>query len=222
MEIRALAVNHSSIASVAFSPDGLRLASANSDTTVLIWSVPSVSLENRKLAAAELSRLWADLGSEDAAKADRALWTLVAVGKQSVPLLKEQLAPAARDPKRAEKLAALIADLDSDDFAVRNKANAELARQGALAEAALRKALASKPSLEVQSRIEALLEKLDTWPDMPLQNWRAQAVLERIGNDEARQVLKTLSEGDPAARLTQEAKASLNRLRRQRPEQVNP
>src|SRR6202030_1989412 len=85
-EIRSLAVNHIDFASVAFSPDGLRLASANSDTTVLIWEVPSVPLANRKLADAELSHLWADLGSEDAAKADRALWTLVAVPERSVPL----------------------------------------------------------------------------------------------------------------------------------------
>src|SRR5205823_14062911 len=127
-EIRSLTANHNSLASVALSPDGLRRASANSDTTVLIWAVPRVPLENRKLADAELARLWADLGSEDAAKADRALWTLVAVPERSVPLLKEQLAPAKPDPKRAEKLSKLIADLDSDEFKVRDKATTQLAK----------------------------------------------------------------------------------------------
>src|SRR4029077_8953991 len=115
------------IESVAFSPDGLRLASANSDTTVLIWEVPSVPLENRKLADAELSRLWADLGSDDVAKADRALWTLVAVPERSVPLLKQQLPAAKPDPKLADKLSKLIADLDSEEFTVRDKAATELA-----------------------------------------------------------------------------------------------
>jgi hypothetical protein len=219
-EIRSLAGNHSSIESVAFSPDGLRLASANSDTTVLIWAVPSVPLENRKLADAELSRLWADLGSEDAAKADRALWTLVAVPERSVPLLNQQLAPAKPDPKRAEILSRLIADLDSEEFTVRDRATTELAKLGVLSEPALKKALTANPSLEVRSRIESLLELLDKnrWPGMPLETWRALAVLERIGRDDARQVLKGLSEeglseGDPDARLTQEATAALKRLR---------
>src|SRR4029077_603676 len=200
------------IESVAFSPDGLRLASANSDTTVLIWEVPSVPLENRKLADGELSRLWADLGSEDAARADRALWTLVAVPQRSVPLLKQQLAPA--DPKLAEKLSKLIADLDSEEFAVRDKADTDLAKLGVLAEPALKKALNGKPSLEVRRRIESLLEQFENWPGMPLETWRALAVLERIGSDEAQQVLKGLSEGDPDSRLTQEADAAFQRMQR--------
>src|SRR5438105_5063136 len=168
-EIRSLAANHSHFVSVAFSPDGLRLASANSDTTVLIWEVPSVPLENRKLVDAELSRLWADLGSEDAARADRALWTLVAVPERSVPLLKQQLTPAKPDPKLAENLSKLIADLDSEEFTVRDKATTELAKLGVLAEPALKKVLTANPSLEVRRRIESLLEPLSkNWPGMPL------------------------------------------------------
>jgi hypothetical protein len=192
----------------------LRLASANYDTTVLIWEVPSVPLANRKLADVELSRLWADLGSEDAAKADRALWTLVAVPERSVPLLKQQLPPAKPDPKRAEKLSKLIADLDNEEFAVWDKAATELAKLGLLAEPALRKALTANPSLEVRRRIEALLEELSkNWPGMPLETWRALAVLERIGSDDARQLLKGLSEGDPDSPLSREASAALQRLR---------
>jgi hypothetical protein len=214
-EIRSLAANGNDFASVAFSPDGLRLASADSDTTVLIWQVPSVPLENRKLADAELSRLWADLGSEDAARADRALWTLVAVPERSVPLLKEQLAPAKPDPKLAERLSKLIAELDSEEFTVRDKAATELAKLGVLAETALKKALTANPSPEVRRRIESLLEPLsNNWPGMPLQTWRALAVLERIGSDDARQLLEGLGKGYPEARLTQEASAALERLRK--------
>jgi hypothetical protein len=223
-EIRALAANHSRFLSVAFSPDGLRLASANSDTTVLIWAVSSVPLKSRKLADAELSRLWVDLGSDDAARADRALWTLVAVPERSVPLLKQQLAPAKPDPKLADKLSKLIADLDSEEFTVREKAATELAKLGAPAEPALKKALTANPSLEVRTRIEALLDLLDKnrWPRLPLQTWRALAVLERIGNDDARHLLKGLSEGDPLAPVTQEAAAAIERLQRLKASQGKP
>jgi hypothetical protein len=42
-------------------------------------------------------------------------------------------------------------------------------------------------------------------------------VLEQIGTPEAQKVLGALSRGVPGARLTREAKASLERLRRGRP-----
>ncbi len=45
-----------------------------------------------------------------------------------------------------------------------------------------------------------------------LQMLRVMEVLEHIGTAEARQVLAGLAKGAPEARLTQEAKASLERL----------
>jgi hypothetical protein len=45
-----------------------------------------------------------------------------------------------------------------------------------------------------------------------LQALRAVEVLEHIGSPEAIKVLEYLSQGAPGARLTQEAKASLDRL----------
>ena len=41
---------------------------------------------------------------------------------------------------------------------------------------------------------------------------RAVEVLEKVGTPEARQVLEDLARGDPAAALTREARASLDRL----------
>ena len=51
-------------------------------------------------------------------------------------------------------------------------------------------------------------------PDLPphvLRGVRAIEVLERIGTKEAKQVLQTAAKGAPGARLTEEAKASLDR-----------
>jgi hypothetical protein len=177
-----------------------------------------VPLENRKLEDADLVHLWSELDSEDAAQADLALWTLTAVPGRSVPFLKDQLSAVPRGPKLAEALDELIANLDSEEFTLRVKASAEVARFGTLAEPALKKALEAKPSLEVRRRIEALLELLNKnrWTGMPLQSWRALAVLERIGTDDARQLLERLAKGDPDARLSQEAVAALERLQRRK------
>jgi hypothetical protein len=49
-------------------------------------------------------------------------------------------------------------------------------------------------------------------PDEAVRQLRAVAVLERIGSDDARALLRTLADGAEGASLTQEAKASLARL----------
>jgi truncated hemoglobin YjbI len=67
----------------------------------------------------------------------------------------------------------------------------------------------------VRRRLESLLDSVEGPGEAEwLRDVRALEVLEHIGTPEARQVLKVLAEGAPEARLTQEAKASLERLAR--------
>jgi hypothetical protein len=54
-----------------------------------------------------------------------------------------------------------LRDLDSDEFAERQKASSALAKLGKAAEPALRRALEDNPSTEVRRRVEDLLKKLD-------------------------------------------------------------
>jgi len=197
----------------AFSPDGRRFFSGSYDTTVLIWDVAGRAgpghAEKVKLSPQSLVELRTDLASADASRAYRALWTLIAAPGQVVPLFRDQLRPVtAADPDR---VAWLLADLDSNDFARRDRATKEIQkmREGALP--ALRKALASGPPPEVRRRVEQLMESLALSPEQ-LYSLRAVEVLEHVGSPEARQVLETLAGGVPEARLTGEAKASLERL----------
>ena len=55
----------------------------------------------------------------------------------------------------------LVADLDSDDFFVRNQASRALEQLAEIAEAALTKALEATPSLEVRRQAERLLRRLE-------------------------------------------------------------
>src|SRR5207249_3590376 len=110
-------------------------------------------------------------------------------------------------------IAKWIADLDNDDFETREKASDALANLPE-ADAALKKALEGKPSLEMRRRIEAILDgrKPGTVNPEQVRETRAIEALELVGSPEARQLLEKLATGPEAAPLTQEAKAALERL----------
>jgi hypothetical protein len=167
------------------------------------------------LGEAELIDAWQALSHQDRGQVQAALWSLVVASDRSLPFLRERLRPVARvdrgDPKELERL---IGDLDSDDFDVREKASADLAAFGDLAEPALRKALEGKPSLEKLRRVEGLLERAAERKRAV----RSLEVLEEVGSSEARALLERLvREGRVDAPLTREAKAALQRLARESP-----
>src|SRR5262249_32213803 len=148
-----------------------------------------------------------------AARAYQAVWALASAPEQAVPLFRERLqkVPAT---DQGQRIARLIADLDSDEFAVREGATRELQELGRAAEQPLRQALTKGLSLEARRRVEQVLDKLKAEAASPdaLRAPRAVEVLELIGTPEARKVLEEWAGGAPEAVLTQEAKASLERL----------
>jgi RNA polymerase sigma factor (sigma-70 family) len=197
-------------AALAFSPDGSLLVTGGTDRTALVWDVLGLGTPDRKkadLTPENAARLFPDLADIDAAKAFRAMQALRANGTQAVSLLKERLRPAAGTDQ--VKVARLIADLDKDDFTVRESATKQLLDLADLAEPALRAALNDKPSLEKRRRVEDLLTRLDS-PEQ-LRSVRAVELLESLNTAEARQLLQALAQGAAEARLTREARAALNR-----------
>jgi hypothetical protein len=132
---------------------------------------------------------------------------------QALPLLRDHLRAATCPP--AEKLKQLLADLDSDEFAKRTAAYKELAELEELAEPAVHEALKQATSSEQRRRLDKLLDiSLIARSPEKLRHLRALEVLEHIGTPEARQVLETMAKGEPEARMTREAKAALDRMRR--------
>jgi RNA polymerase sigma factor (sigma-70 family) len=209
---------HADVTHLTFSPDGRRLLSGLSDSTYLVWDLgPRQADPPARLDADRVAKLWADLAGDDAPRAFRARWTLVSAPVDALPSLKEHLHPIR--PADPECLRRLLTDLESEQFAVREKAQADLEELGELAEPALRQALEGQPALEMRRRVQAVLERLRGPVTRPQTRraLRAVAVLENIATPEARRLLEELAAGAPAARLTREAKASLHRLDLRRP-----
>jgi RNA polymerase sigma factor (sigma-70 family) len=203
------------ITSLAFFADGKRLVSGSADTTALIWDLSgNLAAKAHPITPELLETCWTNLAGDDAARGYQAIRRLVASPSEAIPYLREhlKLVPAV-DQKR---VVGLIADLDSNQFAVRESAEKELEKLGEIAGPACRKALEQKPTAEVRRRLEALLEKQSQEWQNPsserLRTLRAIEVLEHMATAEAKQVLSSLTKGAPEARLTQEAKASLERL----------
>jgi RNA polymerase sigma factor (sigma-70 family) len=208
------------VCSVAFSPDGTLLASGGRDRVAMVWDVTGRRTTTKPrpagLTPEKFNALWNDLRDADAAKAFQAERALLGTGELVVPFLKDRLLPAASiDPERMDRL---LTDLDSDKFAVREKAAREVEAMGDATEPALRKVLSGKPSSEVRRRVEELLGKFDpaNSPEQ-LRGVRALEVLEGVGTPQAKELLTELAQGATKARLTREAKAALQRLGRPQP-----
>ena len=87
------------------------------------------------------------------------------------------------------------------------------AKWGKALEEELCRAMSESKSLEVRRSLEQVIPNWDpASTPQGLRDYRAIEVLERIGNPEAREVLKGLAKGAPTAWRTQEAKRSLVRL----------
>jgi hypothetical protein len=208
-------------ATVAFAPDGATLATAGPGASVLVWDVKALPLDapgaGPLATSADAEALWRDLADRDAAVAYRAMRRLAVDRAWGLPLLRQRLARVRLDYDPAA-IRRWIDQLDSDRFAEREQATAELRRVSDRGEADLRTALANAPSPEVRSRLAAILETLDNPADRPemLRLGRCLEILEWDGSDEACQLIRDLAKQTPQSRLAVEADQSLKRLKERR------
>jgi hypothetical protein len=199
------------VSSVAFAPDGKTLASGSRDGTVLIWDL----LSSGKKASEELETSWDHLANSDAVLAYQAVCKLIAHPKEAVAILGSKLKPATVDFQRIDRY---IRELDDNNFDVRKTAREELSKMEEAPEPKLRQALTGKPSLEMRRRVEELLKEIAHNKLEPsaqqLQPIRALEVLEHIATPEAKEIIDRLAQGGPGLRLTEEAKGSLERMKK--------
>jgi hypothetical protein len=211
LQRRVLPGHLGEVRALQFSNDGQLLISGSTDTTALVWNIAGNTPTNT-LSPSDLDQAWNDLASKDAGLAERAIWRLALNGgDDAVSYVKKQLSPA-KEPDES-LIARRIAELDHQQFSVRQRAESDLARLEDLAAPALRAALASQASPERSARIKSLLDRAErTLSPETLRSVRAVEFLEHRRSPEARAILKALAGGIPESRLTSEARDSLARL----------
>jgi WD40 repeat protein len=197
---------------VAFMPDDRHVISGHDDGTAIIWDISRRNIA-KQLTAADSLAAWADLAQPDGAKGFAAVCRLADDPTQALVFLKDRLRPAAVLP--ADEVQKLVSELGSANFQTREDAEKALRAFGDRVEAPLREALKFSTSAEAKRRIEAILAAFAslTPPDgETLRGIRAVWVLERIGTQDARQLLSELAKGAETDRLTRESKTALERL----------
>lgn len=200
---------------LAFSPDGKRLATGHSDTTVLIWDLSDLpALPREKLDPPALETLWAALREPDAKAAHAAIGKLAGSPETVLPFLKNRLRPVEAIPQ--ETVDPLVKQLRSDNFRQRETATKKLGELGDGLLPFLDELLKGDPSDDLRKRASSLREP-HTWKVPPtgedLRLLRAVRLLETLGGPEALKLVESLAGGVPAARATQEAVAARERMR---------
>src|SRR5262249_33515119 len=159
--------------------------------------------------------LWTALSDPDPAVARPAVERLVHHPVVAIGLLKARFVPPP-GPAPAD-VPALVRDLGSDEFAVREAASKKLADLGESAGPALGGRGGAGEAGEVRRRAGARLGQLSPrgkWPvgGDRLRGARAIEVLERVGTAEARELLAAWRDQTGDVRLAAEAGLALARL----------
>ncbi len=201
---------------LAFAPDGRSLVSGSFDATALVWDLTGqVGAKKRDpLTAAELDANWAALNATPGEAAYRALLALASDPKQAVPFVKVKLLANPVDPKMVAKM---LADLDDDQYPLREKASHDLARLGRSVATEMERERATTPSAEVRHRLDTLLAKLKENDDGPkldeaVRAQRVVAVLELAATAEAKELLEHLAKKAALADVRRQAASALDRL----------
>jgi WD40 repeat protein len=200
---------------LAVAPDGRSVATGHDDGTVLLWDLAPawqrVPVPQEALTPARLAACWADLRADEPRTAYVAMNRLTSDAARTIPFLGEHLRPVTVDPQTVERY---LADLNSDDFATRERASRELKDLAETIEPRLRRALQQTDSPEARRRLREVLKaeaKMVLPADM-VRQLRCVAALEQMATPEARRLLQTLSQGEAATRLTVAARDALRRL----------
>lgn len=179
-------------------------------TALAIWDRTSIS-NAVPTQGKYLELRWEELSSADAVSAYKAVWALTAVPEEAMKRAQRCL----RNRPPTARIQQAITDLGARQFSARKRALTVLAALDERARPALEAALTTKPELDVRLRIEGLLEKInDPLNPERLRNARLIEVLEHIGNRQACEILKTITDDNLGPTAARDAAVTLQRLSR--------
>jgi hypothetical protein len=161
----------------AVSKDGTRIACQLDDATLMLWDGERLARVVDEALVRERPKDPSALVEELASgprTAYRAARLLAVAGESGVAALRRGMDGTAPG---AKQIAGWVRDLDSDDFATRERAESSLAAWGAPVEKALRAALGANPSAEKRARLRRLLSRLAHSPYGNKELAQARAVL---------------------------------------------
>jgi WD40 repeat protein len=210
-----------SVGLMALSPDGRMLATtAKSGKAVFLWKCASRQVTHKgaplSVTGEELAELWTKLVSTDDASADAAWQKLGAAGDNAIPFLRERIrafAGSGADRKRIDKL---VKEIDSEKFATREHALADLIAAGEWALVPLQILLDGSPSSEAKTRANLILQKIAVQAPTAerLAIFEAIDLLENVRTAKAFDLLKEIEHESLIPQVNAEASRALERLKR--------
>jgi hypothetical protein len=204
LERRILHGHQSEINHVAFSPDNRHFASASADAPIFVWDIWQTS-DGPPRTEADRQALWATMTDADAALVFRAMCELLAVPAETVTMIKANLKPEAPLSEQ------WVSELGDTQFAVRDRAFAELAKIADRHDETLRRVRERSTSAEARRRLQLLIDRADSPSGERLRQVRAVELLERIATPDAVALLRDLAGGAEEAALTRDARDALRR-----------
>ena len=201
--------------------DQRQLVSGSVDGQIKVWSTLALRGSDKhvsaKIPVVDVEQRWKELAHPEASVALRAVWELASDPAQALPLLRAKLADVRGQGPSIQEIQRLIADLDDEEWPVREQASERLLAVGPHALASIKAALDRPASLEAARRLKRLVHAIDptALPTEDLLVLRGVQVLECIGTPEAHKILQALAQqrsGTP--RLVEEAAQAAQRLAR--------
>jgi hypothetical protein len=169
------------------------------------------------LAGAAREAAWADLMGDDRVRAAAAQRALLAGAADHVAFVADRLGKLAIDKDQLARVRKLLADLDADDFDVRDRATDDLAGLGAAAYAGVRALAAAAPNDEVRYRANLIVRRMNL-TGVPVSSAgrlaRAVRLLERADTGAARALLGKMEAGEYGFDTAADARAALARLKK--------
>ena len=197
---------------VAFAPDGKSIASAGDDQAVLLWKAPPLP---PSLAPMKAPDAWESLDALDAPTAHSAMGSLLADPVMAVATARNGFRGIAGEQTKIRRW---IAELDHDEFRIRETARKGLVKAGLRAAPLINDPGRKRLGAEGEERIRQILDAHENLglrvPESglfgeQLRMVRAVHVMETIGGKDARALLEEIARGPLDDRVAKEARAAL-------------